>query len=88
MNVSRARKRGHKNSRKGAEKLIMTIESQTVKNLTLSMRLQKTLKMTNKAILKIDQMNVTKVLTSDYNRLDTWYRRKNKAISKPICFEK
>ena len=54
--------------------------------------------MTNKAILrqsstkkfgagKIDQMNVTKVLTTDYNRMDTWYHGKNKAISNPICFE-
>jgi hypothetical protein len=48
---------------------------------------QKTLKITNKAILKIDQMNVTNVLTTDYNRLDTWYRGKNKAISKPIFFQ-
>ena len=60
------------------------------------MSFQKTLKMTNKAILrqsstkkfgagKIDQMSVTNVLTNDYNRLDTWYREKNKAISKPFC---
>ncbi len=48
---------------------------------------QKTLKMTNKAILKINQMIVTNALTKDYNRVDTWYRRKNKPISKPFCFE-
>ncbi len=41
--------------------------------------------MQNKANLKIDQMNVTNVLTSDYNRMDTWCRGKNKANSKPIC---
>ncbi len=53
-----------------------------------SMSYQKALKITNKAILKIDQMRVTISLTNDYNRLDTWYRGKNKAISKPFCFEK
>jgi hypothetical protein len=50
-----------------------------------SMSFQKTLIITNKAILKIDHMNVTISLTNDYNRLDTWYRGKNKAISNPIC---
>ena len=43
-----------------------------------SMRLQKTLKITNEPILKNREMSVTKVLTNDYNRLDTWYRRKTK----------
>ncbi len=54
-------------------------------NSWLSKYFQKTLIIPNKANLKIDQMNVTNVLTSDYNRLDTWYRGKNKANSKPIC---
>ncbi len=56
------------------------------KNERWSMTHQKTLKITNKAILKIDQMNVTIVLTNDYNRMDTWYRGKNKPISKPFCY--
>ena len=38
-----------------------------------------------KPISKLTQMNVTKTLTTDYNRMDTWYRGKNKANSKPIC---
>jgi len=43
-----------------------------------------TKKIPNKANLKIDLMNVTKVLTTDYNRMDTWWRGKNKPNSKPI----
>ena len=53
-------------------------------NLRWSMSFQKTLKIPNKANLKIDYMNVTNVLTTDYNRVDTWYRGKNKANSNPI----
>ncbi len=49
------------------------------------MSFQKTLKIPNKANLKIEPMNVTEVLTIDYNRMDTWYRGKNKANSNPIC---
>ena len=48
------------------------------------MSYQKTLKIPNKANLKIDLMSVTKVLTTDYNRMDTWCRGKNKANSNPI----
>jgi hypothetical protein len=40
--------------------------------------------MQNKANWKIGPMNVTKVLTTDYNRIDTWYRGKNKAKTNPI----
>ena len=40
--------------------------------------------MQNKANWKIDQMTITKVLTTDYNRVDTWYRGNNKANTKPI----
>ncbi len=50
-----------------------------------SMRRQKTLNIPNKANLKIDPMTITNVLTIDYNRMDTWYRGKNKAKTKPIC---
>ncbi len=53
--------------------------------LWLSKDIQKTLNIPNKANLKMTQMFVTKVLTTDYNRMDTWYRGKNKANSKPIC---
>ncbi len=60
----------------------------SVKNGGLSMMYQKTLKIPNKANLKMTQMNVTKELTTDYNRMDTWCRGKNKANSKPICFLK
>ncbi len=47
------------------------------------MRRQKTLNIPNKANWKIDPMTITKVLTTDYNRKDTWCRGKNKAKTKP-----
>ena len=40
--------------------------------------------LTNKANLQKSQMNVTKVLTKNYAKMDTWSRGKNKANSKPI----
>jgi hypothetical protein len=40
--------------------------------------------MQNKANWKIDPMNVTNVLTTDYNRKDTWCRGKNKPKTKPF----
>ncbi len=39
--------------------------------------------MQNKANLKIDPMNVTKVLTTDYNSWTLGIRGKNKAKTKP-----
>ncbi len=54
------------------------------KNLILSMMYQKTLNIPNKANLKNDQMNVTKVLTTDYNRRTLGIRGKNEPKTKPI----
>jgi hypothetical protein len=42
--------------------------------------------MQNKANWKIDPMNITKVLTTDYNSWTLGIRGKNKAKTKPICF--
>ncbi len=39
--------------------------------------------MQNKANWKIDPMTITKVLTTDYNRKDTWCRGKNEPKTKP-----
>jgi hypothetical protein len=38
----------------------------------------------NKAHFRKSQMNVTKVLTTDYDQMDTWSIRKNKPNSNPI----
>jgi hypothetical protein len=40
--------------------------------------------MQNKANFRKSQMNVNKVLTKDYAKMDTWWGGKNKANSKPI----
>jgi len=40
--------------------------------------------LTNKANFRKSQMNVTDLLTRDYEKMDTWSSGKNKANSKPI----
>ena len=46
--------------------------------------LQNHLFLTNKANFRKSQMNVTDLLTMDYDKMDTWSSGKNKANSKPI----
>jgi len=40
--------------------------------------------LTNKPNFRKSQMNVNKVLTTDYDKIDTWSSGKNKANSNPI----
>jgi hypothetical protein len=46
--------------------------------------LQNHLFMQNKANFQKVKLNVNKVLTKDYDQMDTWSIRKNKPNSKPI----
>ena len=40
--------------------------------------------LTNKANFRKSQMNVTDLITREYEEMETWSRGKNKANSKPI----
>ena len=51
---------------------------------TVEDSLQINLFMQNKANFRKSQMNVNKVLTKDYEQMDTWSIRKNKPNSNPI----
>jgi len=50
----------------------------------VKMSLQINLFMQNKANFRKSQMNVNKVLTKDYEKMDTWSSGKNKPNSNPI----